>query len=130
MVGAVDGKAAAIERAQQHIVCPHEMDAVNAVDLAVVINVLAQCAAEGDVDELRPAADAENGLTRVEEAAIQCEFVFVPIFIHIIGAMHGLAVEPRVNVSTAGQQQGVAVRGLIAHDFRAQRGKGGDIVGK
>ncbi len=89
-----------------------------------------QRTAEGDVDELRAAANAEDRLARAEKAPEQRKLVFVPRLVDVLCAGGVAPVKARVDVAAAREQQRVAAIRLAALDLRAERGECGGIVGK
>ena len=121
MVRAVGDEALAVEPAEHRVVGAHCVDAVGAADLVMAADVLAQRAAEGNVDELRPTADAEDGPAGVIETAKECKLVLVARLVDLRRSAELLTVEARVDIPAAGEQQRVTAIGLIALDRRAQR---------
>ena len=60
MVRTVDDKSRAVQRAQEAAFGADRVQAVMSVDLAVAFDMLAQRAAEIDVEDLQPAANADD----------------------------------------------------------------------
>ena len=85
------------------------MQPVNAVNLPVALDVLTQRAAKIDVEDLQPAADADDYLSRAQEVVNQRELTRVACFVEIFRAVQRLTVKARVHVAPAGQQQNVRV---------------------
>ena len=109
MMRAVDRAARAIQRAQKTRRGVDFVQPVAAIDLAVPLDVLAQRAAEVDVEDLQPAADTDDLLSRAQEVADQHELARVARFIEAFRAVQRLTVRARVHVAPAGQQQNVRI---------------------
>ena len=109
MMRAVDREACAIQLAQKAGQGIDRVEAVGAVDLAMACDMLAQRAAEIDVEDLQPAADADDYLSRAQEVVNQRELTRVACFVEIFRAVQRLTVKARVHVAPAGQQQNVRV---------------------
>ena len=109
MVGAVDREARAVQRTQQSRCGVDGMQPINAVNLTVALDVLTQRAAKIDVEDLQPAADADDYLSRAQEVVNQRELTRVACFVEIFRAVQCLTVKARVHVAPAGQQQNVRV---------------------
>ena len=105
MVRTVDDKSRAVQRAQEAAFGADRVQAVMSVDLAVAFDMLAQRAAEIDVEELQAAADADDGLSRAQKFVNERKLAFVTRFIDISRAVDLLAIKARVNVAPAGQQK-------------------------
>ena len=108
MVRAVDKTASAVERAEKRVIRVCAVHLINAMLLGVSGDVLMQRAAEIDVEELEPAADAENRPALGGKGSGQRELGGVPHLINAVCAAACLPVMPRVNITAAGQQQTVA----------------------
>ena len=59
------------------------MQPVNAVNLTVALDVLTQRAAKIDVEDLQPAADADDRLSLAQEVVNQRELTRVACFVEI-----------------------------------------------
>ena len=88
MVCTVDRAARSVQLAQKARHGVDGMQPVNAVNLTVALDVLTQRAAKIDVEDLQPAADADDRLSRAQEVVNQRELT---------------------RVAPAGQQQNVRV---------------------
>ena len=109
MVCTVDRAARAVQPAQKARRGVDDMQPVNAVNLTVALDVLTQRAAKIDVEDLQPAADADDRLSRAQEVVNQRELTRVACFVEIFRAVQRLTVKTRVHVAPAGQQQNVRV---------------------
>ena len=109
MVCTVDRAARAVQLAQKARRGVDGMQPVNAVNLTVALDVLTQRAAKIDVEDLQPAADADDRLSRAQEVVNQRELTRVACFVEIFRAVQCLTVKARVHVAPAGQQQNVRV---------------------
>ena len=109
MVCTVDRAARAVQFAQKARRGVDGMQPVNAVNLTVALDVLTQRAAKIDVEDLQPAADADDYLSRAQEVVNQRELTRVACFVEILRAVQRLTVKARVHVAPAGQQQNVRV---------------------
>ena len=107
MVRAVDEKVRAVQRAQKAAAGRDGVQAVAAVQLAVAANVLAQRAAEVDVEDLEPPADADDRLSGAQEKVDERKLARVALVVDVRRAVDRLAVEARVHVSAAGEQENV-----------------------
>ena len=109
MVCTVDRAARAVQLAQKARRGVDGMQPVNAVNLTVALDVLTQRAAKIDVEDLQPAADADDRLSLAQEVVNQRELTRVACFVEIFRAVQCLTVKARVHVAPAGQQQNVRV---------------------
>ena len=109
MVCTVDRAARAVQLAQKARRGVDGMHPVNAVNLTVALDVLTQRAAKIDVEDLQPAADADDRLSHAQEVVNQRELTRVACFVEIFRAVQRLTVKARVHVAPAGQQQNVRV---------------------
>ena len=105
MVRAVDCEARAVQRTQQPRRSMNDVQTVTVVYLIVTFNMLTQCAAKRDVEELQAAADADDGLSLAQKFVNERKLAFVTRFIDISRAVDLLAIKARVNVAPAGQQK-------------------------
>ena len=122
MVRTVDDKSRAVQRAQEAAFGADRVQAVMSVDLAVAFDMLAQRAAEIDVEELQAAADADDGLSRAQKFINERKLAFVTRFINVRRAAERATVKARMNVAPAGQQEKICVLGR-AYAFRAEERK-------
>ena len=83
MVCTVDRAARAVQLAQKARRGVDGMQPVNAVNLTVALDVLTQRAAKIDVEDLQPAADADDRLSRAQEVVNQRELTRVACFVEI-----------------------------------------------
>ncbi len=121
MVRAVDDEARAIERAQQPCLRADGMQTVTALAPAVSADMLMQCAAEEDVDELQAAADPEHGQAAAQKILGQGELARVTGLVDIRRAVKAPAVPARVKVAAAHEQEDV---GLFGRSGGAHAGQG------
>ena len=104
MMRAVDRAARAVQLAQKPRRGVDRMQPVDAVNLAVPIDMLAQRAAEIDIEDLQPAADADDRFSRAQEVIDQRKLARVARFVKTFRAVQRLTVKARVHVAPAGQQ--------------------------
>ena len=107
MVRTVDDKSRAVQRAQEAAFGADRVQAVMSVDLAVAFDMLAQRAAEIDVEDLQPAADAEDRSSHAQKIVDERQFMLVVRFVDVLCAIYRLSVKARVHIAPAGQQQNV-----------------------
>ena len=84
MVRTVDDKSRAVQRAQEAAFGADRVQAVMSVDLAVVFDMLAQRAAEIDVEDLQPAADAEDRSSHAQKIVDERQFMLVARFVDVL----------------------------------------------
>ena len=127
VVRAVDHKARAVQHMQQPCFCTDGMQAVNAADLAVAFDMLAQRAAEEDVEHLKPPADAENQQAAGKEIPHERKLARIARFVDIRRAGRQLPVAPGRDISPAGEEQRFC-RGGLSHCLRACKAERGLII--
>ena len=86
------------------------------------VNVLCDVAAEVDIDELKPFADAEHGLFLFHKTGEELELQDVELSVHIAGTVVRLSEEGGRNVAAAGEKQ----MGGVVCGFGVQEGVMGD----
>ena len=111
MVGAVDREARAVQRTQQSRCGVDGMQPINAVNLTVALDVLTQRAAKIDVEDLQPAADADDGLSLTKKFVNERKLAFVTRFINVRRVAERATVKARMNVAPAGQQKEIRLPG-------------------
>ena len=127
MVGAVDGKAFAVQMQQKRVVCACFVQAVPAADPAVSVDVLVQRAAEENIDELQTAADAEHRFAACGEKPDERKLTRIAAFVDVGGAGKHLTVEARMKVAAAGQQQRVGAH-RIGRGGESRDAQCGEVV--
>lgn len=113
MVGAVDQAGAAVQAVQEGIAgTAYGMELIAAVEAVAVCRgkILNQAAAEADVDDLQPPADAEDRFFGLQEAEKKPELQPVQLRVDRPGALIFLTEPGRVDVAAARQKQPVIGR--------------------
>ncbi len=111
MVGGVYFGAAAVELVKE--IAPSEITVKNIVKLVAPdpfvgfggIDMLRDVAAEMDVDELEPFADAENGLFLCRETGKDLKLQDIQFCVDVAGAVVGLTEKGGCDVAAAGEQK-------------------------
>ncbi len=103
------------------------------VQRAVMRDVLLEPAAERDVDQLEPAADAEHGDVALERRAQDPQLERVPRGIDVLGGAIRLAVPVRLDVSAPGEAEAFEVlrRRVVRverHDVEAGAAERGKVL--
>ena len=129
MVCAVDREACTVKRTEKRIIGMRFMQPVGTIDLTVSLDVLAQRAAEGDVDDLKTAANAEDGGAPRSKCAREGELAQVAHLVNIRGVRYRLSVKARVDVTAAREQQGVGCFGRI-RCRKTEQSERGEVVWK
>ena len=125
MMRTVDGEACAVKRAEERVIGARFVQTVSTVDLPVSVDVLVQRAAEGNIDDLQAAADAEDGGASRGERTREGKLVEVAYFVNIGCSGETLPVETRVDVAATREQQGIGCFGRIRcrKTEQSERGK-------
>lgn len=124
MVGGVYFGAVSVELIKE--IAPAQIAVKNRVELIAAdpfmgaggVDVLCDVAAEMNIDELKPFADAEHGLFLFDKAGEKLELQDVELGIHISGTVIRLAEKGRRNIAAAGEEQ---MGGMVCR-FRKQKG--------
>ena len=124
MMRTVDSKARTIKGAEKRVVGARFMQAVNSVDLSVSVDVLTQRAAEGDVDNLQPAANAKNRGASRGKRTDEGKFTQIARFFKISVIRRRLPIETRVNVAAACEKQSIGLFGRIRYRETKQSKRG------
>ena len=128
MVGGVHKSAVSVELIEE--ITASQIAVIHIVKLIVTspfvdvggVDVLCDVAAEMDVDELKPFADAKHGLFLCHKTGEKLKLQNVKLGVHVSGAVICLAKKGRGNVAAAGEEQ---VGGLIC-GIGMKRGVAGD----
>ena len=107
MVRTVDDKSRAVQRAQEAAFGADRVQAVMSVDLAVAFDMLAQRAAEIDVEDLQPAANADDLTPGAKKIVDERKLARVAPLVDICRAVDRLTVKAGVHITPAGKQQSV-----------------------
>ena len=107
MMRAVDREACAIQLAQKAGQGIDRVEAVGAVDPAMACDMLAQRAAEIDVEDLQPAANADDLTSGAKKIVDERKLARVAPLVDICRAVDRLTVKARMHITPAGQQQNV-----------------------
>ena len=107
MVRTVDDKSRAVQRAQEAAFGADRVQAVMSVDLAVAFDMLAQRAAEIDVEDLQPAANADDLTSGAKKIVDERKLARVAPLVDICRAVDRLTAKARMHITPAGQQQNV-----------------------
>ena len=107
MMRAVDREACAIQLAQKAGQGIDRVEAVGAVDPAMACDMLAQRAAEIDVEDLQPAANADDLTPGAKKIVDERKLARVAPLVDICRAVDRLTVKARVHITPAGKQQSV-----------------------
>ena len=107
MMRAVDREACAIQLAQKAGQGIDRVEAVGAVDLAMACDMLAQRAAEIDVEDLQPAANADDLTPGAKKIVDERKLTRVALLVDIRRAVDRLTVKARMHIAPAGKKQNV-----------------------
>ena len=107
MVRAVDRETRPVQLTKKAGCGINRVEAVSAVDLAMACDLLAQRAAEIDIEDLQPAANADDRLPRAQKCIDERELALIARFVKICRTVDRLTVKARVYITPAGQQQNV-----------------------
>ena len=106
------------------------MEPVSAAELTVAGNVLGQCAAKINIEQLHPPADAKDGLPGGKKAVDQLQFCVIPLRLQVPGGGILLPVPPGLDVPAAGKQQRAAVVGGFGGDRGTYTAQCAVVIGK
>ena len=103
---------------------------VGAAYLAVVRDILNQCAAKIDIEQLHPPADPQDGFPGGKKPLDQLQFFLISLRLQVAGGGVFLSVPPGFDVPATGEQKRAAILRGVCGDRGACAAKCAVVVGK
>ena len=133
MVGTVGDKTISIQVAQERMYHVDRMDTVHLIlplMVGVIGQILDQCAAQGDVQDLVSTADTENGPFQTEKQVDEYKFILVTLGINVTAGGIFLTVVAGIHVRTARNKKSIAIFSeREIHGYHALQSHGGEGSG-